>query len=700
MRRRAAMVAIIFILASALPLAGGCGNAGAAMGTIKLLDIDEPASFAIYYPLSVDVQPSLPDQPIDARLSGITGLAAASLSPAATAILARNGFVLTPGQPGDALENYRRAGTPVFITLDSLAHSFDLLSASVLAGLEEGSLYRDLQGLTGAMLEVSGSLGRAAEGQVKPAARDNQAFFGVAARLLDPAAAVPSEVEETVAQEVRLLEAGKGVDESPIFGYRQDYGIYLPAGQSARSEESSRYFRAAMWFGSMVMRLRPAENPPMREAGRQETRQAILAVGGLHVARVGEESALAVWERLYQVTRFFTQVSDDPDIYDYTRLMVETYGREFPLSRLESDGDLDAFIDKALALPRATGTAAPVGDAAGGATAGLYFLGRRTSLDDQIYAQLVEPEVAGRTMPRGLDVPAALGSERAERINLELYEDSRFPAYQAQLESLQRDFSTLNMRTAAGNTYWSRLYAIRMMLYTPGQGFPAFMRGPAWTDRCLYSFLGSSVELRSGDIAGAEQDTTGATAPSGSTTAVIPGYVEPNPEALACLAVNLDLMRRGLRERGMLETETGKRLDALYTLLVELKGIAETELRNQAFSEQEAAVLSGCGQRLAYIDGLSGTGNAEAGLTSPQAVDAYTGPETLEMLTQATGYPVIYHVIVPYQGGLYYTEGAGFSYYEFRRPSDDKLDDQAWRDMLVTGQAPAPPAWADTFLAY
>lgn len=702
MRGRAAIVAIIFILASALPWAGGCGNAGGATGTIKLLDVSEPGNFAIYYPLSVDVQPSLPAQPIDARLAGVTGLSAASLTPAATAILARNGFVLTPGQPGDTLENYPRAGTPVFITLDSLEHSFDLLWGTVLDGLEEGRLYQDLQGLTGAMLGVSGSFKRAASGQVESAAQANQAFFGVAARLLDPAAAVPAEVEETVGQEVRLIEAGKGVDESPIFGYREDYSRFLPAGRYTHSEEASRYYRAAMWYGSMVMRLRPADNPRMREVGRQETRQALLAVGGLHDARVGEESALAVWERLYQVTSFFEEVSDDLDVYDYTKLMAETYGQEFPLSRLEADGDLDAFIDRALALarPAATTAATSTGDTTGEEAAGLCFLGRRTSLKEEVFKQLVEPAVAGRTMPRGLDVPAALGSERAGRINLEIYGDSGFPGYQAQLESLRREFSTLGIRTAAGNSYRSRLYAIKMMLYAPGEGFPAFMRSAAWMDRSLFSVLGSLAELSSGDTVSGEQGAASAATPAGSATAAMPGYVEPNPEALASLAINLDLMRRGLRERGMLAPELGERLDAFYTLLVDLKGIAEKELRNQAFSEDEAAVLSGIGQRLAYIDALTAAGTAQGGSTPPVAVDAYTDRKTLETLTEATGYPVLYHVIVPYQGGLYYTEGVGFSYYEFRRPSDESLSDEAWRDMLVSGRAPALPAWTGTFLAY
>ena len=133
------------------------------------------------------------------------------------------------------------------------------------------------------------------------AARAVQEFFGVAARLLDPAAELPAGVEDTVAREARQIEAAAGKDESPIFGYTEDYSRYFPRGHYAASEEAARYYRAVTWYERMAMRLRPGSGADMREKGREETRQAITMVAGLHAARVGEEDALEVWERLFQV---------------------------------------------------------------------------------------------------------------------------------------------------------------------------------------------------------------------------------------------------------------------------------------------------------------------------------------------------------------------------------------------------------------
>jgi hypothetical protein len=205
--------------------------------------------------------------------------------------------------------------------------------------------------------------------------------------------------------------------------------------------------------------------------------------------------------------------------------------------------------------------------------------------------------------------------------------------------------------------------------------------------------------MRHDAVAREKQDGAGGEVGPVPAAPAIPGYVEPDPEALARLAATVDLTRRGLAERNMLAPEVGERLGALYSLLVSLKGIAEKELSNQPFSEEEAGVLREFGERLEYIDQVSGVGGDAGGSHFPLVTDVYGDLEALESLTEAVGNPVTYHVIVPYQGRLYYTVGAGFSYYEFRQPLDGRLTDEAWRAMLEAGQAPGPPPWTDTFLA-
>lgn len=131
-----------------------------------------------------------------------------------------------------------------------------------------------------------------------------------------------------------------------------------------------------------------------------------------------------------------------------------------------------------------------------------------------------------------------------------------------------------------------------------------------------------------------------------------------------------------------------------------LKGIAEKELQNQPFTAEEEQVLQEFGERLRYAGRLSASSAGTGGSSLTCITGVHDDPVGSETLEEAVGYPVTYHVIVPYQGGLYYTTGAGYSYYEFRQPLDDQLTGDAWRSMLEAGSAPFPPAWTVDFLAY
>ena len=267
--------------------------------------------------------------------------------------------------------------------------------------------------------------------------------------------------------------------------------------------------------------------------------------------------------------------------------MEEVYGKEFTLSRLESDVDLDIFIDKALALPEPAISQAAAGDGTGSGAAGLSLLGRRTSPDECILEQLSEPTLNGRAMPRGLDVPAVMGSDAALAMNLSLYDDAAVEGYESGVGSLERELANPGPQVAAASFYWSRLYASRQVLTVPGEGYPAFMRNPAWVDRSLYAFLGAWADQHRQDAIPVETEELESGGPAAGAAYSLPGYVEPCPEALARLAMTVDMMRRGLSDRGMLDQRDGEKLSALYALLVKLKGAAEKELKGEPFTDKK-----------------------------------------------------------------------------------------------------------------
>ena len=362
---------------------------------------------------------------------------------------------------------------------------------------------------------------------------------------------------------------------------------------------------------------------------------------------------------------------------------------EFPMV---NDEDV---IERALELRRLDATSLGAGDPEERAV--FTLLGRDATPDGYVFDQLTDPRVKERRLPRGLDLAAAMGSGRARQLNLTLYEDARYPEYEARLESLRRALLTLGTQVTAGSVYWNQLFAWRSALVEPGGGFPAFMANQAWADRSIYSSLGAWTALRCAAVVPAEEEEAPVPAP-GTAAAGLPGYVEPNPEALARMAGIVDVARRGLKDRGLLAPEAAARLDAMHSLLSGLKGAAEKELQGQPFDAEEAALLAQFGEGLRYAGLLPSSLKGGGGHGTACVTRAYDDAAGMETLQEAVGYPVACHVIVPYLGGQYYAAGACYSYYEFRQPLDDPLGPDAWRAMLRAGSEPLPPAWAGSFL--
>ncbi|MCJ7620441.1 MAG: DUF3160 domain-containing protein, partial [Anaerolineae bacterium] len=78
--------------------------------------------------------------------------------------------------------------------------------------------------------------------------------------------------------------------------------------------------------------------------------------------------------------------------------------------------------------------------------------------------------------------------------------------------------------------------------------------------------------------------------------------------------------------------------------------------------------------------------------------DVATDPTGL-VLEEGVGRIQEIYVVAEIGGRLVVTKGGVFSYYEFPWPMDDRLTDEAWREMLDQGQAPDRPHWTASFIA-
>lgn len=656
-------------------------------------------SFAEYKPMLVSVSPSLADYSVPAGLSGVIGVEKAGVDAAGKAALAKHLFYLRLSADDQIYDVYKRckdAGMPAFVTTDSVLHSYHILFDYTLRRAEADELIPAITELTGLMYQEARAQLDAGIPELKDACTKNLAFFTVARYLLGGKLdKINSEWNRLAEAEIALIDAHDGFHDSPIFGIKEDYSQYVPRGHYTRSDALKKYFRAMMWYGRIPFYLYKG-TPAGKVPDVEHTRQAILIALALKPGR-----ALDLWKLVYDPTVFFVGETDDLSIYDYQPLIGEVYGSTVSLSDLKGDGKIIDFIEaaKELKAPKIESTLVIEGSDAD-VTKGFRFMGQRFIPDSYIFQGLVHDKVLQRFFPLGLDVMAVLGSKRAYEI-LDGLGETKYPNYQKQFDALKAEFASLKADTWAQNLYWGWLYCLLALLNEKGDGYPTFMKGPAWADKELATALGSWAELRHDTILYAKQSYARLTAMPMEQEAR--GYVEPNPELYGRLASLAKMTRDGLKERGLLNEEFDRKLDDLYNLLVKLKDISEKELDSKALSEDDFQLIKNIGGYLENITTFSPESSADISSDADKKMaviaDVHTDPNSGQVLEEAVGNPHHIFVIVPVDGKLTLTQGAAFSYYEFKHPMSDRLTDEAWQAKLAAGTAPEPPAWTKSFLA-
>jgi len=282
---------------------------------------------------------------------------------------------------------------------------------------------------------------------------------------------VPNYVESEVEEELNNIEEHQDFKPSAIFNsntncmcdlpccYCEDYSQYVPRGHYTRSETLKRYFKAMMWYGRMAFLLKGGEASDCvafegalitEEDAKLATIQASLISAELPNVEVGTSTAQEMWDRIYSVTSFFVGTADDLTPYEYLSALEKVFGTEFDANLLASDENLLALKAELAQMrnPEIYGGSGicvvypPITKEklyqCLAKTKGMRFMGQRFVPDSYMFQNLVSPAVGmyvgddepftmkmtqagpARCFPRGLDVMAVLGSERAYSVNLML----------------------------------------------------------------------------------------------------------------------------------------------------------------------------------------------------------------------------------------------------------------------------------------
>ena len=687
--------------------------------------------FARFKPAAVDVTPAMFQEPIAADLGNV--LVPFPLSSDQLARLGQSGVVVSPGQEKEFFTVYEKArydNVPIFVTSDSLLHSYHLIFDKVLRTAERQYFIPLLHQLNQAVLAEADAQYQALRGTSwEDAALRTVAFVGVGARLLDPEIDVPAYALDLVEEELALVEAAGGIQPSPLFPgleFGEDYTQYIPRGHYTLSEDLKAYFKSMMWYGRMTFRLKTRDP----EVGRAETRSALLLVHALRNARVGDATvgdrpALDAWLDLYNPTAFLVGRSDDLTAFQYLEVINDIYGPTPTLQEIADESQLETFIEAAEQLPppRILGLVISETDDEVEETKGFRFMGQRFVPDAYVFRQLIWRNVGTnaqpRQLPKGLDVMAAMGSERAYAILTDLGE-TEYDHYPEQMAKMQNWMASLTEEEWSETLYNGWLYTLRPLLDPPGEGYPQFMQSEAWLDKQLSTSLGSWAELKHDTILYAKQAYAemggGGYNPPRPKDAI--GYVEPVPEFYARLSALAVMTRDGLLSRGLLGEKDANSLERIIRLSDAFQVMAEKELRGEPLTEEEAWLILVYGGELEHLVMASGDVPDEDPAAQPlmdeepQAAiiaDVATAPDYVRdgvpdptVLEVGVGRVDEIYVVVPAadeDGSIFLqvAKGGVFSYYEFPWPATDRLTDEKWRGMLDGGEAPERPTWIDSF---
>ncbi len=659
-------------------------------------------------------------------------------------LLEQNGFMVFERMKFEDVVSYYKnlenSEVPIFITSDSLLHLYHIQFDETLREIEEEEFFEDITLLSRAMLADSEEKYNSLEGDLKEATRRNAAFFSVGLKLLDPNAQIPSYVQEEANGEIKLIEEHNGMENSPIFIYKEDYSQYVPRGHYTRSEKLKKYFKAMMWYGRMSFLLKGDPeipigiNCPDCEKGfisefdaKIQTMQALLIAGSIQNVSIEGRKADEIWERIYNVTSFYVGIADDLTPYEYVDVINKVFGSEAGVEQLEDDAKLLKVKEEIAVLrsPQIFGGTGNCGAVAFGEdlvnqclakTKGMRLMGQRFIPDSYIMQNLVALAYTGnaqpftykmsqlgpiRGFPRGLDVMAVLGSDRALEIIEEEgdadYVDSDGKTYQEKVAEIKAKFDGISEQEWKKNLYWSWLYSLKALLKDYSEDYPAFMQGTAWKDKQLNAGLGSWAQLRHDTILYAKQSYTPIAKSMPIEPKPVVGYVEPVPEFYARLLALNEMTLKGLKERNALSKKAERRIKSLSEILGKLLALSKRELENEELNQEDYNFIKYFGGKLeTAVSGI----DVEEGLETTIIADVHTDLNPpAEVLEEGTGY--LRTMLVAYKvpdGRILVGAGPVFSYHEFRRLMEDgRLTDEKWKEMLAKGQEPEKLPWISSF---
>jgi HEAT repeat protein len=507
------------------------------------------------------------------------------------------------------------------------------------------------------------------------------AFLSVGLKLLGDDSHIPQTIRPIVEREASLINAAQGVSDSPTMNRREDYSAYKIRGHYTADKDLERYFRAMMWFGRMSF----------RQASSAETAAGVLICRGLERSK----GAYQAWDEIDEQLRYFVGDTDDLSCTDYIPLAKKTFGDALEPGQILDPAKMQAFMQLASALrePRINSSYLPPMEwkRVVQETKGLRLLGQRYTVTGDLFQNVLLEQ--GR-LPSGLDVMTSLLGSLTARDALEA--EGKHPIAFAPSRGVM----------AKSSHYARLLQSLALLLRRPQQDAPRFMRSEKWGAKQLNAAMGGWAELAHDTLLHSKMAMR--TLGGSAALSDLKGYVEPVPEYYRELGAIVRQTREFLEQHGIFDkTGTGINVQAemraaekqyrnpasapppsakrehyvdLENLLGQLAAISEKELKKLPLDREDNRVIEDFGRRLRYLAFNITTSEAHEDMSViADVAGEYQSGQVLEV---GVGRALPIYVLAPSIYGPIICQGGIFSYYEFPRPINNRLNDQEWRALL------------------
>ena len=607
---------------------------------------------------------------------------------------------------------------PVFVTTDSILHLFHVVFDCSLRAIEDETFYPMIYEVTQYAYEKSLSDYNQTlhdNSVTYWAKRNATVYFAVAMSLISGEnVTVPTELaadknfflDEIFREEPQFLTAGFWEYPNDVVEVMYDFTQFTVRGHYLGVTTLEQYFRTMMWYGNFPVFV------PRVDENYTWVLSHVDAAAIVYARDILKENPLYFdkWMTVYNVTGRLVGESDS----------INPLSLEVALHNVF--GEKDKYID-AVAAP--SGLAALtaelskpeyeqriLGQGLGKGNPEVQFrypvvfqfMGQRYVPDSFMFQMLCWDKTGynstgdRRIMPKGLDLFAVLGSERAYQL---LTPDQDYENYTENLVALKTAFGNLTENEWTRSSYTAWIYSLQSLVDVDyNASYPEFMRNLAWKDEKLNTASGSWAQLRHDTLLYAKEAYTGV-----MICSYPEAFVEPNPTFYSRMQ---KLTERTIEAFSVLPSDFPnllilQHLETMKGVAQELEVISIKELAHQPLTAEETAFI----ERIVYkVDGCGSVGGPAGWymetINKIAMVANYTGlldvPVVADVATFPPGDiqypPQILHVGVGYvnalvvlypmtNGTLAAAVGPVFSYYEFPRIGTKRLNDDEWKTMLT-----------------